>query len=185
MADSSGWTVERVWSFASYVHSIPKTDTQSQFAIDPTLYPIGPGTWGVALVQTVDEMYSGGGASYGIADFVSLSATDGSFAPVARGVTLSCTKMVRACFSEADYRRMAVNCHDLYDGFITLSYASSASPERYEWTAVWHEQDQGQGLPKSQAVSTERRVKLPLVATDVSRMFRSMSCGGGPMGEDP
>ena len=183
-ATASAWVAERVWSFASHIHSVAKVDAQPPFAIYPTLYPIGPHAWGVALVQTVVEMYSGGGASFAIADLVSLSETDESFAPVLRGVTLSCNKMVRACFSEDDYRRLATNCHDLYDGFLTFSYAQGASPDRYEWTAVWHERDQGQGMSKSQAVSTGQRIKVPQEAADRARVFRSVSiCGGGPMEE--
>jgi hypothetical protein len=181
-ANASAWVAERVWSFASHVHSVEKEE--AQFAIRPALYPIGPGTWGVALVQTVVEMYSGGGATFEIADFVSLSETDASVTTVLRDVPLSCSRMVRACFSEDDYRRLAVNCHDLYDGFLTLSYATVAPPDRYEWTAVWHERDQGQGLPRSQASSTEQRLKLSQGTADVASGFKSGSfCGGGLMGE--
>ena len=132
----------------------------------------------------LEEAYSGGGATFDIADFVSLSEADGSFSPVLRDVPLSCSKMVRACFSEDDYRRLATNCHDLYDGSLTLSYSQAASPDRYEWTAVWHERDQGQGMSKSQAVSTGQRIKVPQEAADRARVFRSVSiCGGGPMEE--
>ena len=181
-AEASAWVAERVWSFASHIHSVHKDYAQPPFAIRPELYPVGPHRWGVALVQTVEEAYSGGGATFEIADFVSLSETAPSFAPVFRDVPLSCSKMVRACFSEADYRRLAVNCHDLYDGSLTFSYTPGASPDRYEWTAVWHERDQGQGIPQSQAVTTKQRVRMPQDTTDVAHAFRSVSfCGGGPV----
>ena len=55
-ASASAWVAERVWSFASHVHSIHKDDAQPPFAIRPVLYPIGPGVWGLALVETVVEM---------------------------------------------------------------------------------------------------------------------------------
>jgi hypothetical protein len=92
--------------------------------------------------------------------------------------------MVRACFSEEQYRR-SLNCHDVYDGFLTLSYAPSRSPDRYSWTAVWHEHDQPQGFSKAQIEVTRQRVKVPIGSPDVSRALRGVAFCGGPITADP
>jgi hypothetical protein len=181
----ASWTVEETWDFAPYIQRPEEPlDSEDGPSIYPALYPAGPGVWAVAIVQHVHEMYSGGGAGFGIADFVVLGA---SSIPVRlyAGVPFSCSKMVRACFTEKQYRT-SLNCHDLYDGWLTLSYAPSKSPDRYAWTAVWHERDQPQNVPKPLATLTERAVAIPRAIGDVSRAFRRVSfCGGGPMSADP
>jgi hypothetical protein len=182
-AGDAGWTVDRRWSFVTYVSSRMKGfDANNPPSIYPALYPVGAGTWAVALVNHVFEMYSGGGASFDIADFVMLA---GSPSPVYEGVPFWCSKMVRACFTEEEYRRGG-NCHDLYEGFLTLSYGPSRSADRYTWTAVWHERDQMNGMPKPRADTMEQTVRLSLVPGDMSRAFRPESfCNGGPVAADP
>src|SRR5580698_6683797 len=35
------------------------------------------------------------------------------------------------------------NCIDTFAATLTLTYSPSASPDRYAWTAAWHEQEDG------------------------------------------
>jgi hypothetical protein len=143
----------------------------------PALYPAGPGTWAVALVSDLHESYSGGGATFSIADFVVLPDGADAGPPTAlyAGVTFSCSKLIRACFTEEDYRRRGDKCHDEFDGFLTLEYAPSTSPGRYAWTAVWHERSDG----------SRHVVPLPLTGGDVSCAFSKIGvCDGGPASSD-
>jgi hypothetical protein len=167
------WSVLRRWDFSGYRHSHPIDDpSNSPVVVYPALYPAGPGGWAVALVSDLDESYSGGGATFSIADFVVLpdSADAGAPAALYTGVTFSCSKLIRACFTEEDYKRRGNNCHDEYDGFLTLEYAASTSPGRYAWTAVWHERSDG----------SRHVVPLPLTGGDVSCSFAKIGvCDGG------
>lgn len=101
--------------------------------IFPALYPVAPGRWAVALLSHRSEMYSGGGASFDKADFVALD--DGK--PLHAGIPFSCNKMIRACFSEADYRS-GRPCHDEYSGLLSIRYLSPPGKPDYRWQFFWH-----------------------------------------------
>ena len=144
----------------------------------PALYPVGPRAWAVAVVYVIAESYSGGGAGFSVADFVVLSdapdAGDVPVSPLYTGVPFSCAKQIRACFTEEDYRRNRHNCIDTFAGTLTLTYSPSASPDRYAWTAAWHEQEDG-----------SRQVKtLPVKGGDVWCSLKFEFCGGPVTGED-
>lgn len=70
------WRVKERWSLADYAPTAQPAsgDRADPPRLFPALYPLGPGDWGVALLQSRSEMYSGGGASVEIADFISLKA---------------------------------------------------------------------------------------------------------------
>jgi hypothetical protein len=188
-SQASGWRIEQQWDFSTYVHSrAPRGPTdRPPIHVFPTLYPVGPRTWAVALVSDVMEGYSGGGASYQVADFVPLldtTATAAAVAPVYTGLRFSCSKMTRACFQGDEYRASA-HCHEQWEGSLTLAYSLSSSPDRYSWTATWHEQHWPAHLPKAKTESTQASGRLSLTQSDMSGMFRGGSwCGDGPMAEN-
>jgi hypothetical protein len=181
---ASSWTVEYTWDFSDRVES-PKDPLDRGPWIYPALYPAGPGAWAVAIVKPFSEGYSGGGAAFGIADFFVLGPSSTLVSVLYENVPFSCSKMVRACFSEEE-SLTSLNCHDIYEGWLTLSYVPSKSAGRYAWTAVWHERNQPPNVPELLTKLTETAVTFPHARGDVSRAFEKVSfCDGGPMGKDP
>jgi hypothetical protein len=94
-------------------------------------------------------------------------------------VPFSCSKMVRACFSQEDYRK-SPHCHGESSGFLTLKYASSAAGDFYQWTATWNETVWPAGVKKSAQTKKQTVAILkpgkPSVAPDTFPF-----CEGGPM----
>jgi hypothetical protein len=73
---AKGWQLDQLHDFSAYVESLKKEDISgapdARLSLAPALYPLAEGKWAVAVLQTVSEMYSGGGASFDTADFVPL-----------------------------------------------------------------------------------------------------------------
>jgi hypothetical protein len=142
--NASDWGVVRRWDFSSYTQSrAPDDPTNDPISVYPALYPAGPGSWAVALVSDAHEYYSGGWATFSVADFVVLrDAPDAGIAKALySGVMFSCLKAIRACFTEEDYRRRGNHCHDEFRGYLSLRYAPTATAGVYPWTAVWNDSD--------------------------------------------
>jgi hypothetical protein len=168
------WTVERTWDFSDYPHSETSRGcgNEASTRIYPALYPVGPAYWAVALLADICDGFAGGGASYAFADIVVLGDADAPVVALYRGLPFSCSKDLRACFTEEEYRRKGAKCRDVHRGFLTLQYAPSASPARYTWTAVWHEEEDGR----------RSTVPLPPAGGDVSCRFAGAAiCDGGPV----
>jgi hypothetical protein len=182
---TGGWALERKWDFAAYKHSDSSlaSDTPVPTFVYPALYPVGPGTWAVAVVAGAAQMFSGGGAGYHSADFVVLGEGDPAVAAYSN-VPFSCSKDLRGCFTEEDYRR-SPNCSDLYEAFLTIAFRPSKSRERYVWTLTWHERHQAPGVPKSKTEVTETPADLPIDKVDTSHVTSSFSFCGGGIGSDP
>lgn len=124
------------WDFSGYRHSYAEGGEQpgaEPLIIHPALYPARGDGFSVALVREYREMYSGGGASYGIADFVEVGPGGSVGTLIYGAVPFACRKMIRACFSERDYRT-SKHCHDEYSGYLTIDTAAGA-----EWQFTWHE----------------------------------------------
>lgn len=160
------WKVKERWSLQDYAptaqpDSGDRADPPSLF---PALYPLGPGDWGVALLQGRSEMYSGGGASVEVADFISLKAIAASAQkakPVYGGVPFSCSKMIRACFSEQEYKT-SKHCHDESTGSLRIRYApAKPGAARHGWTFVWNETDWPQDTPQSKATHETSTIDIP------------------------
>ena len=140
-ADSSR---ARVFDLSSRRHSTPPAADGGDappLHLHPALYPVGIDGLAVAIVSTTREMYSGGGASFDVADFVELDASAPTPASAPRalyvGVPFACSKTVRACFSEKEYRR-SPHCTDDSTGHLTIALDGdgSATPR---WSFRWHE----------------------------------------------
>jgi hypothetical protein len=164
------WRVKERWSLRDYR---PTPDGDGGDRADPphlfpALYPLGPGDWGVALLTGRSEMYSGGGASVENADFLSLKAIAASAQtsaqaakPVYGGVPFSCSKMIRACFSEKDYKA-SKHCHDESTGGLRIRYTpAKPGATRHGWTFVWSETDWPQDTPESKATHETSTIDIP------------------------
>jgi hypothetical protein len=134
---AKSWQLVELHDFSAYVASLKKRDggitPDARQSLAPALYPLADGKWAVALLNTVSEMYSGGGASFETADFVSLDDTKA----VQVGVPFSCSKMIRACFSDKEYTT-SKHCHDESNGVLRIHYGeATASGAPYAWTYTW------------------------------------------------
>lgn len=136
----------RMWDFSSYRHShrsIADAGTADQLVIYPALYPAGDQEFAIAILNTYSEGYSGGGASFRIADFVVLSdkrdlaTPDPKWDVAYAAVPFSCSTLIRACFSEKEYRS-SPHCHDENSGYLTIQFPKNPQADR-SWTFTWHE----------------------------------------------
>ena len=126
----------RQWDFHAYVHSKPPVSdlgSPEPLRLQSALSPVGTAGWAVALVSHSRETYSGGWASFLVADFVPLDAPD---RVLYAAVPFSCSKVVRACFSEREYRR-SHHCQDESNGHLTIRVGQGDAG----WTFMWHETD--------------------------------------------
>ena len=137
------WRLSNLLDFRGYRHSaaVPKDAINNvRLTIAPALYPLGPNQWAAALLFTIDETYSGGGAHFTTADFVAAQGTNlGKSKPLQAGIPFSCTRMVRACFKEKEYET-SPHCHDETEGSLRISYGlASNSVAPYRWEYLWRE----------------------------------------------
>ena len=120
------------------------------------------------MISESREAYSGGGATFETADFVGL---DAARTVLYGAVPFSCSKLVRACFTERDYQR-SPHCHDEYAGSLTIRHTDG--PGR--WTFVWRETDWESNVPKSRATTT--RVAFGVPPENTERTDVVSFCGG-------
>lgn len=178
------WQVLNLWRFDTYP-TPPKaegTGDPRMLDIHPALYPAAPDLWAVALLSGTTESYSGGGASFSKADFVLLDPKAPEITQTQRlhaAIPFSCSKQVRACFSEKDYKKNMPRCHDESSGFLTLKYASATAGKFYEWTATWHETAWPAGTPKSAQTKT-RTVAVLVPGQNTAAIDAFPFCDGGP-----
>lgn len=184
MKSPGQWQALNVWSFEKYpVPSEPESaGDRRMLDIHPALYPAAPDLWAIALLTTKTESYSGGAASFDEADFVLLDPTTSEVTQKQRlyaGVPFSCSKEVRACFSEKDYKKNMPRCHDESRGFLTLKYAPSPTGKLYAWTATWHETTWPAG--SSKATQTKTQTVAALVPGQKTAALEDFPfCDGGP-----
>lgn len=134
------WRLVKLNDFRNYQHSQAEKEGRKDayMTLAPALYPLRPDQWAAAVLLTMTESYSGGGASLSVADFVALDPILKSPA-VHAGIPFSCSRSIRACFSQKDYAT-SPNCHDETEGSLRISYgvsANSAAP--YQWDYLWRE----------------------------------------------
>jgi hypothetical protein len=182
---ADAWKLERRWDFSNYAHSDSglASDHHWPYTLYPALYPVGPGRWAVAVIATASQAFAGGGAGYDSADFVVLTDGDPT-TTVYKNVPFSCSKDLRGCMSEEEYRQ-SPNCSDFYEAFLTISYRPSKVADRYIWTLVWHERHQPPNVPKSRTEVTQRAVELSVEKIDTTRATASFSFCGGGIGSSP
>jgi hypothetical protein len=179
--DASGaWKITGLHDFSAYKHSMVPDGAgdNARLSLAAPLYPLAEGRWAVAVLHTVSDMYSGGGAGWTTADFVPLDGAAPASATLkaARlqaGVPYSCTKMVRACFSEKEYRT-SPHCHDENEGSLRIGYLPGAQPgDAYRWQYRWRETEWAAHTRQSAQKSSNA------VFTDPQKAGISF-CGGPP-----
>ena len=181
--DAAGkWYLGSLFDFTGYMHS-GLTDTASRpsetsrLSLAPALYPLGPNRWAAAVLLTVNEMYSGGGAGFSQADFVPLEEAHKpgpkSFTkPAHAGIPFSCSKMVRACFSEKEYKT-SPHCHEETSGSLRINYRVVGKPaDAYRWDYVWRETEWPAHQRESATHTTSTRF------TDQGASESASWCGG-------
>jgi hypothetical protein len=169
--DTKAWQLERLHDFSAYVAGMKKDAgagmSETRLSLAPALYPVAEGQWAMAVLQTVSEMYSGGGASFSKADFVPLDETRA----VHEGIPFSCSKMVRACFSEKEYKN-SKHCHDESSGSLRIAYEEPGKPGGpYSWQYTWLQSEWPSNTPASGATTT----RLHFTARTTERVG---FCGG-------
>jgi len=169
--DTKTWRLNRLHDFGSYA-AIMKKDAGTGMAdvrlsLAPALYPLAEGKWAAAVLQTVSEMYSGGGASFSKADFVPLDDARA----VHEGIPFSCSKMIRACFSEKEHKQ-SKHCHDESNGSLRIVYDEPARPgEPHSWQYTWLQSEWPANTPASGMTTT--RLHFTAKTTE-----RASFCGG-------
>jgi hypothetical protein len=154
-ASSVGWTLQSLHDFRGYRHSVAASkadddDSENQpLSLAPVLYPLADGRWAVAVLWSVMEGYSGGGASFQTADFVPVDGAKSADGPAHAGVPFSCYKMIRACFGGQDYGT-SPHCHDESTGSLRIAYAAPSRPGGdYAWSYTWRQTDWPAHKPRS------------------------------------
>lgn len=161
-----GWSLTRLHDFSGYAAG-RKGEPEAALSLAPALYPLAEGQWAAAVLQTVSESYSGGGAAFTKADFVPLEGTR----IVAEAIPFACSKMVRACFSEKEYKR-SKHCHDESSGSLRIAYGEPArAGEPYRWQYTWLQTEWPAHAPASASTTT----RLHFAATTTER---AAFCGG-------
>jgi hypothetical protein len=169
--DSKTWQLSHLHDFSSYAAGMKKEAgagmSDTRLSLAPALYPLAEGQWAMAVLQTVSEMYSGGGASFSKADFVPLDDTRA----VHEGIPFSCSKMIRACFSEKEYKQ-SKHCHDESSGSLRIAYDKPAQPgEPYRWQYTWLQSE----WPANTSASGTTTTRLHFTARTTER---ASFCGG-------
>lgn len=85
-------------------------ERKSQY-IFPKLFPMTENRYAIAQIDTFSEMYSGGGAGIERANFYELKDS-GQTHRFIEDYPFSFIRMIRACFSEHEYKSSQGKCHD-------------------------------------------------------------------------
>lgn len=177
--------VAHYWDFADYTHTRPPSGANpgEPLEIYTALYPADDGRYAIALVRRHGEMYSGGGAGFAYADFVLLNTADPADKANTRlyaSVPFSCSKMVRACFFEREYKT-SPHCHDEMSGYLTLQFPVRVDGPR--WAFTWHQTDWPAHVVKARARRTQTRFTLPSAPNtgDPGTLPKNVSFCGGPI----
>lgn len=183
---SDGGTL--AWDFADYRHTRSPPGQANRHALDiyPALYPVPGNGYAIAVVHGVTEGYSGGGAGFGLADFVALhltaraAAADKPYTLLYAGVPFSCSKILRACFSEREYQTSR-HCHDDWSGHLTIQF-SETRDSTAKWSFTWHETHWPAHVTKAHIRRTQTRFTLPTgpAGTNEARPKGVSFCDGGP-----
>jgi hypothetical protein len=171
---SAGYWARDALDLSGYRHSFEPDggrDRGEPLRIYPALYPTGGGSFAIAVLSTFRDMYSGGGASFEVADFLGFigrrTVQHGTaFDAVYLGVPFSCSKMIRACFSQREYDR-SKHCHDESAGSLHIRYAidNAGNPD---WSFRWRQTEWPAHVGRKHRDTNDSVLKIPR-AIDASR----------------
>ncbi|NRR33204.1 hypothetical protein HSX11_23815 [Oxalobacteraceae bacterium] len=153
------------WDFSTYVHSVPPMadagDAAGKLEIHPALYPVGVSDYAVALLSSVSESYSGGGARFDHADFLQLNREQKAnykFSVAYAAVPFFCSKTIRACFSEKEYKSSA-HCSDESTGTLRIHYPDQDASAG--WKFSWTQNEWAANVTKKQATTATVAFTIP------------------------
>jgi len=182
MKASGQWELLHRWSFDKYPLPMSADGSEARMIdIHPALYPTGSGMWAVAVLNRTTESYSGGGAEFVTADFITLDPETLDVGEAQRrfgGVPFSCSKMVRACFTEKEYKT-SPHCHGENNGYLMLRYTANPTSPYYDWTATWNETSWPAGVTQSAQKTTRKTLALKPGSQSVAPDAFAF-CAGGP-----
>ncbi|VWC44707.1 hypothetical protein BLA6860_07279 [Burkholderia lata] len=162
-APAAGWKVVQRWDFSDYqpADRVEGDGKPPPLRIYPALYPLGGERFAVAVLAGWSESYSGGGGGWENADFVELRPNGGhARAPRVSKLPFSCSKQIRACFTEKDYQH-SPHCSEDFDGALRLRFVPGASAGNLDWIATWKESHWPGQEPQSKTAHTSVSVTLP------------------------
>ncbi len=123
------------WNFKSYTHSSHDSgdDDLADFGTEifPAFYPLNREKRAIAIVKQYGTGYSGGGKGEEVADFLMLES-NGQFKMALSNVAFYSYEMIRACFSEKDYKT-SPHCHDESGSTLSIGFKDVGKPY-YQWT---------------------------------------------------
>lgn len=122
------------WNFKNYQHH-SKNSTDDELAdfgteVFPAFYPLNRQNYAIALVKHWGTSYSGGGRGEEIADFLMLES-NGQFKTVLAEIPFYSYEMIRACFTEKDYKT-SPHCHDESGSTLSIQFKDVGKPH-YQW----------------------------------------------------
>lgn len=171
----NSWRILNSWNLSVFNEDSTSNNADLVTSIYPALYPISPTEWAVALTTSLSEMYSGGGANFTTADFILLKS-DKAVKAVS-GIPFSCSKMVRACFGENDYK-YSKHCHDESIGNISLKIIETKKTT-FDWNFSWNQVDWAANTAASGKKRTQHSFTIdPLAELNPDELKKIGFCGG-------
>jgi hypothetical protein len=151
----TGYFAPRAWSLAEQAVGTPGLDlgagAKNQLIL-PLLYPATDGDrYTIVLQHHHFEGYSGGGGSWEWGWFFGLRDAEPRVIDRYGQLPLACDQMIRACFTEEQYKRGG-RCHDNFLGRLQILQATS-----HPWRMRWDRADL-MSAPNGGAVSREQTV---------------------------
>jgi hypothetical protein len=145
---NKSWVVVDFWNLKASANHQSVKSPDVTVSIDPTLYPISKEEWAIALISSRSEMYSGGGGHFTSADFIALRPQQAL--KVLSNIPLSCSKLMRACFTAKDYKN-SKRCHDEIDGDMIIKIKDTKKTNFF-WQFTWLQTELYSKTPKSKMV---------------------------------
>lgn len=160
----SSFVVLRYWDFGAVVSEEPPENSSRSLA--PVLYPVGRDRWAMAVLTSHSTGYSGGGASWTWATFHELrdlaapeAVKEGGLELLYQAIPFRCSKGIRACFSEQEYRK-SKSCQETWVGGLRLRYGLKEGSGLFAWTADWEETHTPGGLVKGKREVERKEIDL-------------------------
>lgn len=151
------------WSFKQYIHSSHDSGDGelADYGIEifPAFYPVNRQKNAITLVKRWGTSYSGGGRGEEIADFLMLEP-EGQFKTALFEIPFHSYEMIRACFSEKDYKT-SPHCHDESGSTLSIQFKDVGKPY-YQWTLNYTDFTWESFKPeKSKKIEKYREVVMP------------------------
>jgi hypothetical protein len=170
--DAKGWQLDQLHDFSAYADSLKKEDKQPA---RPTCacrlrprsirWPRASGRWPCCRPCRRCTRAAAPRST------PPTSCRSKAAKAVQRGIPFSCFKMIRACFSEKEYKT-SKHCHDESNGSLRIAYGEAAKPGApYDWQYTWLQSEWPQGEP--QRATTTSRIRFTAKTTE-----RADFCGG-------